>query len=120
MRFPISYDPTNLKANQEEVTKLLSILAETEQDSYFKTSYIQQLIDYQWESSLKKAYSIVLFCYIGVYVLLMTGSLFLNGSDDVKENKIRLGISIPTTVLVCGSVGAFEVRQLIVSKWEYF
>lgn len=62
----------------------------------------------------------MLFCYIGVYVLLMTGSLFLNDDDNVKVNKIRLVISIFTTVLVCGSVGAFEVRQLIVSKWEYF
>ena len=50
MRYPISYDPKDLKSNQEEVTKLLNILAESEQDSYFKTSYIQQLIDYQWES----------------------------------------------------------------------
>lgn len=46
MRFPISYDPKDLKSNQEEITKLLNILAKSEQDSYFKTSYIQQLIDY--------------------------------------------------------------------------
>jgi hypothetical protein len=44
--YPIEFDQANPNANLEDVAKLMNILAETQQIAYFKTGYIQRLIDY--------------------------------------------------------------------------
>jgi hypothetical protein len=58
----------------------MGILAETEIHSYFSTHYIQRLIDYQWHSSLKKTYYLVLICYIGAFAGVLIASNFLNSA----------------------------------------
>ena len=44
--YPIELDQANPNSNLKYVAKLMNILAETQQIGYFKTGYIQRLIDY--------------------------------------------------------------------------
>ena len=68
-----------------EIEKIIGILADSNVTSYFRTGYVQRLIDYQWESKLKKAYSLILVSYCSIYAGVMIGSSFL--LEDGREER---------------------------------
>lgn len=77
--FPIKYFaerlPTPARDADEQleyVFQLFEILSETEQMSYFRSGFVQRLIEYHWNGPLVKYYSVVSGFYLFSFFLIVT------------------------------------------------
>lgn len=77
--FPIKYFaerlPTPARDPDEQleyVFELFAILSETEQMSYFRSGFIQRLIEYHWNGPLVRYYSVVSGFYLFSFFLVLS------------------------------------------------
>lgn len=127
--FPIIYYAEKLPVYCKDVEELyettfelFEILAETEEMSYFRSGFIQRLIDYMWDSQLVKFYNIVSGMYLLSYLLILSACVCLRWTDthpygSASARATLLGINMLVLIL---SLCTFEIKSLMADGLDYF
>ena len=92
----------------ETVFKLLKLLSETDNMSYFKSPFIRRMINNQWFNHYQKTYKKVLWVSCLTYFLNVVDIILIN-YDYREVCQARIGVNLLTTVPVFYALIRFEV-----------
>ena len=90
--------------------------------SYFRSGFIQRLIDYMWDSQLVKFYNIVSGMYLLSYLLILSACVMLRWTDShpygsASVRATLLGVNMLVLIL---SLCTFEIKSLMADGLDYF
>jgi multisubunit Na+/H+ antiporter MnhG subunit len=99
----------------ETAFQLFEILAETEEMSYFRSGFIQRLINYMWDSQLVRYYNVVSILYLTSYFLIVSASIALRWTDEYpyESSATRATLLTINLVVLVMSLCTFEVKSLL-------
>ena len=126
--FPINYFaerlPTPAKTQEEQldyVFHLFEILSETEQMSYFRSSFIQRLIEYHWNGPLVRFYSVVSGFYLLSFALILTSIISMQYMSEEPYIclVIRLYLALANLIILSVSLLSFEIKSFLEDKLGY-
>jgi hypothetical protein len=126
--FPIKYFAERLPSpakdpdeQLEYVFQLFEVLSETEQMSYFRSGFIQRLIEYHWNGPLVRMYSIVSGFYLLSFSLVLICVLLLYWQNNFPYHMTfaRTCISGLNLIVLCLSLCSFEIKSFLADKAGY-
>ena len=90
--------------------------------SYFRSGFIQRLINYMWDSQLVKFYNVVSGMYLLSYLLIVSACIGLRWTDTYpyESARIRAGLLAANLLVLILSLCTFEIKSLMADGLDYF
>lgn len=101
--------------------QLFEILSETEQMSYFRSGFIQRLIEYHWDGPLVRWYSVVSGFYLLSFSLVMINVVLLQyqKTNPVLMTSLRILIAFVNMLVLSVSLLTFEISSFLADTAGY-
>jgi hypothetical protein len=108
--------------HRKRLLKLFQALSKSEEMSYFRSGYIQRLINYHWQTRTSVQYWIIFVCIVVSYALILTNTVLMNIIEysDMKYTRARVTIDSVNGVIIIFSQFYLQVRLIIKEKSSYF
>jgi len=108
----INYDVDYLLVDKssEFVEELLRLLSQTDQMSYFRSKFLQRMINYYWFNFYRKSYMKVLKIHILIFLLILLSVTLIN-HESRSACHARIGINCVNIIPMAGVMFFFEWKK---------